>query len=62
MLIFVFERMVKEAEDNDKQLLELRARYMDSGRIRRSCTIEKKPHVVKSRGKTLNTKKVVINL
>ena len=32
--------MVKEPVD--QELLDLRARFMDSGRSRRSCTIEKK--------------------
>ena len=43
------------AETLDKELLELRARFMDSGRSRRSCTIEKKDDL---KEKNKNAKKV----
>ena len=47
------------AETLDKELLELRARFMDSGRSRRSCTIEKKDDLKeKNEIKNKNAKKV----
>ena len=47
------------AETLDKELLELRERFMDSGRSRRSCTIEKKDDLKgKNEIKNKNAKKV----
>ena len=47
--------MAKEVIDKD--LLELRAQYMDSGRSRRSCTIVKQEKEVE-KTKNVQTKKV----
>lgn len=41
----------------DKELLELRAQYMDSGRSRRSCTIAKQGNE-EEKSKTAQAKKV----
>lgn len=48
--------MVEEAFDKD--LVELRARFMDSGRIRRSCTIEKNIDLKKSEKSDVKNKNV----
>ncbi|CBY36866.1 unnamed protein product [Oikopleura dioica] len=42
----------------DKDLVELRARFMDSGRIRRSCTIEKNNDLKKSEKSDVKNKNV----